>query len=160
MANNDIEFDLLRVTMIDGNSEIMTKTQALSIARQVEMDLVLIAPGATPPVAKITSLNKHIYQLKQTAKEAKKKQRENKTELKEIRMGLNIDNHDLETKVNHARKFLNKNNVVTVTILLKGRERGKQDMARQLLAKFAELSESSLEKINYSGNRISSKLKC
>jgi len=74
-------------------------------------------------------------------------------------MGLNIDNHDLETKVNHARKFLDKNNTVIITITLKGRERGKQDMARQLLAKFAEMSNATLDTINNSGNRISAKLK-
>ena len=64
---------------------------------------------------------------------AKKKQRESVVETKEIRMGLNIDTHDLETKAKAARKFLDKNNKLMVTVLLRGRERGRQDMARELL---------------------------
>jgi len=100
-----------------------------------------------------------MYDIKQKAKEAKKKQRISFTEQKEIRMGMNIDDHDLLVKVRNARKFLDKKNIVTITIQLKGRERGKQDMARQLLSKFAELSESTLENVSFSGNRISAKIK-
>ena len=157
--NNAIRYDELRVTMVDGETQIMSKKEAIDIAQSLELELILITDKAIPPVCKITSLNKFLYEKKQREKEAKKKQREHKAEMKEIRMGLNIDNHDLETKVNHARKFLDKNNTVIITITLKGRERGKQDMARQLLAKFAEMSNATLDTINNSGNRISAKLK-
>jgi len=159
MANNAIIAHTLRVNMPDGESIIMSKEDAVKNANRLELDLVMIAENADPPVAKLTSLNKYMYDIKQKAKEAKKKQRISFTEQKEIRMGMNIDDHDLLTKVRNARKFLDKKNSVVITIQLKGRERGKQDMARQLLSKFAELTEATLENINFSGSRISAKIK-
>lgn len=159
MANERIAYDNLRVTMVDGSTELMTKQQALNTARQLELDLILVTDKADPPVCQITSLNKFIFKQKQREKDQKKKQRESKVNIKEIRMGLNIDDHDLQTKVNSARKFLQKNATVIVTITLKGRERGKQHMAHQLLAKFAEMAEARMESNNSQGNRISCKLK-
>ena len=159
MANERISYNNLRVTMVDGTSSIMTKREALNIANQLELDLILITEKADPPVCQITSLNKFLYKAKQREKDQKKKQRESKVNIKEIRMGLNIDDNDLNTKVNNARKFLDKNATVIVTITLKGRERGKQQMAHQLLAKFAELAEARMESNNSQGNRISCKLK-
>jgi translation initiation factor IF-3 len=159
ISNERIKYDNLRVTMVDGQTAILSKKEALKIAESLELDLVLVTDKADPPVCKITSLNKYLYELKQREKEAKKKQRENKTEVKEIRMSLNIEDHDLEVKANNARKFLDKKATVLVTVTLKGRERGKQDMARQLLYKFAELTQTQLDNISNSGNRISAKLK-
>ena len=159
MANERISYNNLRVTMVDGTSSIMTKREALNIANQLELDLILVTEKADPPVCQITSLNKFLYKAKQREKDQKKKQRESKVNIKEIRMGLNIDDNDLNTKVNNARKFLDKNATVIVTITLKGRERGKQQMAHQLLAKFAELAEARMESNNSQGNRISCKLK-
>ena len=72
----------------------------------MELDLVLIAEKAQPPVCRIISLNKHLYELKQKEKMAKKKQRESIVEVKEIRMGVNIDTHDLETKANMVLEVL------------------------------------------------------
>jgi len=159
LANNSIQAQTLRVNMPDGESIIMSRDDAIRNANRLDLDLVMIAENAEPPVAKLTSLNKYMYDIKQKAKEAKKKQRTSFTEQKEIRMGMNIDDHDLMVKVRSARKFLDKNKSVTITIQLKGRERGKQDMARQLLSKFAELSKSTLENVSFSGNRISAKIK-
>ena len=74
-------------------------------------------------------------------------------------MTLNIEQHDLETKTPNARKFLDKNDSVQITVTLKGRERGRsKDVARQLLAKFAEMCDTTLESVQNSGNRISAKL--
>jgi len=159
VSNERIKYDTLRVTMVDGQTSILSKKEALNIAESLELDLVLVTDKADPPVCKITSLNKYLYELKQRDKEAKKKQRESKIETKEIRMGLNIEDHDLEVKANSARKFLDKKAIVMVTVTLRGRERGKQDMARQLLYKFAELTQTQLDNISNSGNRISAKLK-
>ena len=157
--NQYIKFNNVRVTDVDGDSNIMDIESARQLADSRGLDLVLIAEKADPPVCKITSLNKFLYERKQREKEQKKKQRENVRESKEIRMTLNIEQHDLETKVRNAKKFLDKNATVQITVTLKGRERGKQDMARQLLAKFAELCGTTLETVNNSGNRISAKLK-
>ena len=157
--NEGIRHPKVRVNDVDGVSNIMDTASAVKLAESRGLDLVLIAEKADPPVCKITSLNKFLYEKKQREKDQKKKQRENIKEQKEIRMTLNIEQHDLETKTRNAKKFLDKNAHVQITVTLKGRERGKQDMARQLLAKFAEMCETTLESVQNSGNRISAKLK-
>jgi len=155
IANNHIRYDTIRVTLPDGESRIMNKHDALNTAGNAGLDLVLIADNADPPVCKIVNLNKFLYEKKQREKEAKKKQRENAVEQKEIRLGINIEQHDLETKVKHAEKFLKKGNVVTLTVVLKGRERSKHDLAVGILKKFAGMLEIELGQITRSGNRVS-----
>lgn len=154
-ANERIRYNEVRVSFPDGNSQILSIKDAIKEAQNVGLDLVLIAEKAKPPVCKITDLNKHLYSLKQKEKLAKKKQRESIVETKEVRMGLNIDTHDLETKANMARKFLDKNNKVTVTVVLRGRERGRQDMAKELLNTFAKILEVEYERIVTQNNRVS-----
>ena len=141
-----------------GEPNIVSLDEALKIARNLNLDLVEISPKAEPPVCKIIDLNKHLYSLKQKEKLAKKKQRESVVETKEVRMGLNIDTHDLETKAKAARKFLDKNNKVTVTVVLRGRERGRQDLARELLNTFASILEVEYEQISSQNNRVSGKI--
>lgn len=141
--------------MPDGSSEVMKTKDALSVASELEMDLVLIADQATPPVCRVVNLNKFLYEKKQKEKEAKKRQRENAIEQKEIRLGINIEMHDLETKVKQADKFLSKGNVIVLTVILKGRERSKPEIAIELLKKFGEMLDVDIGKINRSGNRIS-----
>lgn len=159
IANERIRHKEVRVTLLDGESKIMSISNALRAAEEAELDLVLIADNALPPVCKITDLSKHIYAIKQKEKLAKRKQRESIVELKEIRMGLNIDKHDLETKASMARKFLDKNNKVTVTVVLKGRERGRQDAAKILLNTFAEVLDITYEQISTQNNRVSGNIK-
>jgi len=155
IANERIKHNTVRVSFPDGNNQILSINDAIKEAQNVGLDLVLIAERATPPVCKITELNKHIYELKQRDKLAKKKQRESIIETKEIRMGINIDTHDLETKAKMARKFLDKNNKVTVTVILRGRERGRQNMAKELLNLFANTLEVEYERIITHSNRVS-----
>lgn len=88
---------------------------------------------------------------------AKKKQRESIVEVKEIRMGVNIDTHDLETKANMARKFLDKNNKLTVIVTMKGRERGRPESAKEVLNKFAEKLNIKFEHINVQSHRVTGK---
>lgn len=158
IANERIRAKEVRVNFPDGESQILSLKDALNEAKSLYLDLVLIAEKADPPVCKIIDLNKHLYSLKQKEKLAKKKQRESVVETKEIRMGLNIDSHDLETKAKAARKFLDKNNKVTVTVVLRGRERGRQDLARELLNTFAHLLEVEYEQISMQNNRVSGKI--
>lgn len=154
--NDRIRHDTLRVNNIDGTSEIMSKRDALNLADSLELDLILIAEQANPPVCKIASLNKYLYELKQKKKTEAKKQRASVSETKEIRMGLSIDDHDLEVKAGHAKKFLAKNQKVKVTIKLRGRERGKAPMAHQLLSKFSELCGTPIAgKISSTANSVS-----
>lgn len=158
IANERIRADKVRVSFPDGESQVLSIKDAIQHAQKLNLDLVLIAENASPPVCKITDLNKHLYSLKQKEKLAKKKQRESIVELKEVRMGLNIDTHDLNTKANMARKFLEKNNKVTVTVVLRGRERGRQNSARELLTTFANILEVEYEQISTQNNRVSGKI--
>ena len=158
IANDQIRAKEVRVNFPDGESQVLSLKDALDEAKSLYLDLVLIAEKADPPVCKIIDLNKHLYSLKQKEKLAKKKQRESVVETKEVRMGLNIDTHDLETKAKAARKFLDKNNKVTVTVVLRGRERGRQDLARELLNTFAYLLEVEYEQISSQNNRVSGKI--
>ena len=110
--------------MPDGESKIMSKRDAIYEARNQGLDLVLIAERADPPVCKIIELNKHLYSLKQKQKEQKKNARF--IETKEIRLGLNIDTGDLNTKAKQAEKRT-RCKKISVVIVLRGRERGKMD---------------------------------
>ena len=158
ITNERIRAKEVRVNFPDGESQVLSLKDALDEAKSLYLDLVLIAEKADPPVCKIIDLNKHLYSLKQKEKLAKKKQRESVVETKEVRMGLNIDTNDLETKAKAARKFLDKNNKVTVTVVLRGRERGRQDLARELLNTFAYLLEVEYEQISSQNNRVSGKI--
>lgn len=157
--NEQIRYKEVRVIAREKDSVIMSTMEALNSAKNQGLDLILINEKANPPLRRIVETNKYLYEQKQKEKQEKKRQRENITEQKEIRMGLNIDLHDLKTKANHARRFLDQKAKVTVTIVLKGRERGKQDMAKDLLNSFAELLEAEYETINTQNNRVIGRVK-
>ena len=158
-SNDQIRYKEVRVIAREQESVVMATKDALNSARNQGLDLILINDKANPPLCRIVEMNKYLYEQKQKEKAEKKRQRENLTDQKEIRMGLNIDVHDLQTKANHAKKFLEQKAKVTVTIVLKGRERGKQDMARDLLKDFAELLEAEYEMINSQNNRVFGRVK-
>ena len=159
VMNRDIRFQELRVQTPDGNSAVMSKSQALSIAEDLGLDLVLVTENAKPPVCKVIDHGKHLYEQKQKEKEVKKKQRESVVSQKEIRLSLNIGKHDMETKAKKTQKFLADNAKVTVTIILKGRERGKQDLAHELLNTFAVILGVEYEQISSQNNRVIAKIK-
>ena len=158
-SNDQIRYKEVKVIAREQESVVMATKDALNSARNQGLDLILINDKANPPLCRIVEMNKYLYEQKQKEKAEKKRQRENITDQKEIRMGLNIDVHDLKTKANHAKKFLEQKAKVTVTIVLKGRERGKQDMARDLLNSFAELLEAEYETINTQNNRVIGRVK-
>ena len=99
---------------------IMSARDALNLAAEKNLDLVKIAPQATPPVCKIIDYGKYRFEQAKREKEARKNQRV--VEIKEIRLSLNIDTHDFETKKNHAVRFLSEGNKVKVSIRFRGRE--------------------------------------
>ncbi len=106
------------------------------MAREEELDLVMIAPTANPPVCKIIDYGKYRYELSRKEKEAKKKQKI--IETKEVRLTPNIDENDLNTKVKAARKFLEKGDKVKVTLRFRGREMSHMGQSRHILDDFAE----------------------
>lgn len=106
------------------------------MADEAGFDLVEIAPEAQPPVCKVMDFGKYKYEIAQKAREA----RQNQTHIvvKEIRMGLKIENHDYETKRNHIEKFLLGGDKVKVTVQFKGREQTRPEMGFRLLQRLAE----------------------
>ncbi len=113
----------------------MTSAEALRKAEEQDLDLVLIAPTAKPPVCRIIDYSKYRYEQDRREHEAKKKQRI--VEVKEIRLSPNIDTNDLNTKSNNARKFLTKGNRVKVTLRFRGREMAHVNSTKGVLDDFA-----------------------
>ena len=125
--------------MIDSDGSqlgVMSLRQAMDLAEQKNLDLVKIAPQATPPVCKIIDYGKFRFEQAKREKEAKKNQRV--VEIKEIRLSLNIDTHDFETKKNHAVRFLEEGNKVKVSIRFRGREMGHPERGLEIMRRFAE----------------------
>ncbi len=114
----------------------MSAKEALSKAQEAELDLIKIAPTAKPPVCKIADYSKFLYELKRKQKEAKKNQKV--TEVKEIRLTPNIDENDLNTKANQARKFLQHGDKVKVSLKFRGREMAHMNLGKEILDGFAD----------------------
>lgn len=113
----------------------MSAKEALKLAESRDLDLVKIAPKATPPVCKIIDYGKFRFEQAKREKEAKKNQKV--VEIKEIRLSLNIDIHDIETKKKNAIKFLKDGNKVKVSIRFKGREMGHPELGLDVMRRFA-----------------------
>ncbi len=147
MINEQIRDREVRLIGVHGEQlGIMSARDAMRMAREAELDLVKVAPQARPPVCKIIDYGKYRYEMSRKEKEAKKKQKI--IEVKEVRMTPNIDVNDLKTKVNAARKFLEKGNRVKVTLRFRGREMTHMQSSRHILDDFArELGDiASVEK--------------
>ena len=137
MINEQIRDKEIR--LIGENGEqlgIMSAKDALKLAKEAELDLVKIAPAAKPPVCKIIDYGKYRYEQMRKEKEAKKKQKT--IEVKEIRLSPNIDVNDLNTKINAARKFIEKGDKVKVTLRFRGREMAHMQASKHILDDFAE----------------------
>jgi translation initiation factor IF-3 len=127
------------VRLIGPNNEqlgVVPTQRALAHAQDLGYDLVEIAPNSTPPVARILDFGKYRYAEQQKAKEAKKRQRS--VTWKEIRITPKIDDHDIETKIKSASKFLDEGDKLKVTVRFRGRELAHPDRGRVLLLQVAD----------------------
>ncbi len=115
---------------------IMSAKEAMQMARELDLDLIKIAPTAKPPVCKIADYGKFRYEQARREKEAKKKQKV--IDIKEVRLSPNIDTNDLNTKMNQARKFLSKGDKVKVTLRFRGREMAHMNQSKVILDDFAK----------------------
>ncbi len=123
--------------MIDENGNqlgIMTPSDALKLARESNLDLIKVAPMAKPPVCKIIDFGKYKYEITKREKENKKKQKT--IDVKEVRLSPNIEEHDLNTKANHARKFLVKGDRVKVALRFRGREMAHRSNGKEIMDDF------------------------
>ena len=130
--NEEIRFREVRCLSDDGEQfGIISSDEALEIARDRGLDLVLIAPDAKPPVVKIMDYGKFKYQQEKKKKEAKKKQK--KIEVKEIKLSVKIADNDINYKVKHAREFLEAGKHVKFRVFLRGREMANPDAGKEVL---------------------------
>ena len=125
----------LRVIGEDGEQfGILTAISALNSAYDKGLDLVLIAPQSTPPVARIMDYGKFRFEREKKKKEAKKNQQ--KVEIKEVQLSCKIEQNDFNTKVNNAKRFLTAGNKVKVLVVFKGRQMAHQEVGLHLIEQF------------------------
>ena len=135
--NEQIRDKELRVIDSDGTQlGIMPLRRAMELAEQKNLDLEKIAPQANPPVCKIIDYGKFRFEQAKREKEARKNQRV--VEIKEVRLSLNIDTHDFETKKNHALRFISEGNKVKASIRFRGREMGHPELGLEIMRRFAD----------------------
>ncbi len=135
--NEQIRDKEVRVVGSDGSQlGVMPVRKAMELAEQKNLDLVKIAPQATPPVCKIIDYGKFRFEQSKREKEQRKNQRV--VEIKEVRLSLNIDTHDFETKKNHASRFIGEGNKVKVSIRFRGREMGHPELGQEIMRQFSE----------------------
>ena len=137
IVNGDIREKEVRVVNYDGSQlGVISSKEALAKAEEADLDLVMISPNAKPPVCKIMDLGKFIYEQSKKEKEAKKNQKV--INIKEVRVSLTIEEHDIAIKAKNARKFLQDGDKVKITVRFRGREMELSHMGQKILANFAE----------------------
>jgi translation initiation factor IF-3 len=144
--NRNIRAKEVRVIDPDGNQiGVIPTYKAIAVANDFGLDLVEISPNANPPVCKIMDYGRYKYELTKKRQEAKKKQ--TTFQLKEIKLRPKTGEHDLKTKVNHIKKFIERKDKVKVTIIFRGREITLSQLGRELLERVIKETEeiSSVE---------------
>lgn len=116
------------------DSKIISTSEALKLAQERDLDLVMISPTAKPPVCRIMDYNKFLYEQTKKQKEAKKNQKV--VDIKEVRLSPTIENHDIEIKANNAKKFLSNGNKVKVSIRFRGRQNNYTDLGAKVFESF------------------------
>lgn len=135
--NRAIRAREVRVVDDEGNQlGILSLAEALAAAEERGLDLVEVSPNAAPPVCRIMDYGKYKYQTSKRAAEAKKKTA--RVELKEVKMRPKTEEHDFQTKVRNARRFLEEGNKVKLTIMFRGREVTHPEFGRRLMEKVTE----------------------
>ena len=125
------------------NHGAVPTVKALEMAKEKDLDLVVVSPNQAPPVAKILDWGKYKYETEKRAKEAKKKQ--HTVDIKEVKMRYKIDTHDYEVRLKSAKKFITQGNKVKVVVMLRGREMQHNKLAIDLANKFlADVEESTI----------------
>ena len=133
------QISVSEVRVVDGEEQlgVMSLNDALSLARERGTDLVEVSPNAVPPVCKLLDYGKYMYRQSKIDHRHRVKQKSN--EVKEIRLSPRISIHDIETKANQARKFLEKGCRVKTNVLFKGRELSHLDIGQEKLVQFVTL---------------------
>lgn len=134
--NERIRFPKIRVIDADGSQlGIMTPSEALPMAVEKELDLVLVSDKADPPVCRIMDYGKFKFEQEKKAREARKKQ--HTAEVKEVKMRYTIEIHDYNVRLAHAKRFIQEGDKVKATVMFRGREIQHSDLAEDLLKRMA-----------------------
>ncbi|WP_081466073.1 translation initiation factor IF-3 [Thermus thermophilus] len=137
LTNERIRAKQVRVVGPDGKQlGIMDTREALRLAQEQDLDLVLVGPNADPPVARIMDYSKWRYEQQMAEKEARKKAK--RTEVKSIKFRVKIDEHDYQTKLGHIKRFLQEGHKVKVTIMFRGREMAHPELGEKILNRVTE----------------------
>lgn len=137
IVNDRIRANEVRLIGKDGEQiGVVQRKEALRLAEEANMDLVLVSPNAKPPVARVMDYGKYRYEQQKKEREARKNQKV--VNIKEIRLSPTIDDHDFDTKLRNARKFLEKGDKVKVSIRFRGRAITHKDIGREVLERMAE----------------------
>lgn len=134
--NEKIRYPSIRVIGTEGEQlGIMLPSDALRLAQEKELDLVLVSDKADPPVCRIMDHGKYKFEQEKKAREAKKKQ--HTSEIKEVKMRYKIEKHDYDVRVDQAKRFLQAGDKVKATVMFRGREIQHSDLAESLLKRMA-----------------------
>ncbi|WP_084147937.1 translation initiation factor IF-3 [Deinococcus frigens] len=128
-----------QIRLIGGEGEqvgIIDTREAMNMAREAGMDLVMVSPQAVPPVCRLLDYGRFRYEQQQNEKENRKRARAQ--EVKAIKFRVKIDAHDFNTKAGHVRRFLEEGHKVKVTIMFRGRERTHPELGERILVRVAE----------------------
>lgn len=142
LVNEQIRFAEVQVITNEGEKlGKMSTKEALNIAEDKGLDLVLVSPNPENPVCKLLDYSKYKFEMAKRAKEAKKNQKI--VEIKEVRLSPNIDKHDLEVKAKMANKFIANGNKVKISMRFRGRELNFINQGKEIMKSFQELIENS-----------------
>ncbi|MBU3851693.1 MAG: translation initiation factor IF-3 [Candidatus Paralactobacillus gallistercoris] len=135
-VNNGIRAREVRLISQSGEQlGVKSKQEALRLAEQANLDVVLVAPNAKPPVARIMDYGKYRFEMQKKARDARKKQKT--INIKEVRLSPTIEENDFNTKLNNAKKFLKKGAKVKVSIRFRGRAITHKEIGQKVLEKLA-----------------------
>lgn len=154
--NEQIRYHELRVISDDAQLGILTKSKALEEASKRNLDLIVINDAVQPPIAKILDADKYFYEQKRKEKEAAKKQRESRIDVKEVQFRPGIDTHDFETKIKSIERFLVKGAKVKCLIRFRGRENSNKIIGFELMERIIDTLQNTEwdTKPSLNGNRL------
>ena len=134
--NENIRYPTIRVIDIDGGQlGILTPAEALRLAEEKELDLVLVSDKADPPVCRVMDYGKYKFEQEKKAREAKRKQ--HTADVKEVKMRYKIEEHDYQVRLKLADRFIKSGDKVKATIMFRGREIQHSNLAEDLLKRMA-----------------------
>ncbi len=137
LVNEAIRAREVRVIGVNGDQiGVKTRQEALELAQNANLDLVMVAPNGKPPVCRIMDFGKYRYEQQKKDKEARKKQKT--INVKEVRFSPNIDEHDFNTKLRNARRFLEKGDKVKASIRFRGRAITHSEIGKDVLDRLAD----------------------